>query len=318
MIIPYTFLHKVLVPHAAFDEGLERLEYFFDPDLGELVEPEIIAVVGKTGTGKSRLLETLRDRHAAARFLEGIKRPVVMASVPSRPTIKGVGDLILKCLDPNDVRRYTENEMSRRIKTLMKNCDTRMLILEEFQHFFDKTSKKVWHHVTDWLKLLVDDVGCVLVVSGLEEGLAVIHQSPQLKGRCRLKIVLPQFLWNNDAHKAQFIAILGGFHDAVAAKSFGLPNLRDEEWAFRCYCASGGLLRYVKKLLSEVMIGASLKRQHSALTLKEFAEAYERSIGAFEDEQYGVAPFDPDLSFVWTPQLAVRVEKMAEYAQQEA
>ncbi len=318
MTVPYTYLHRVLVPHAAFDEGLERLEYFFDPELGELVEPEIIALVGKTGTGKSRLLETLRDHHAAARFLEGINRPIVMVSVPAKPTIKGVGDLILKSLDPNDDRRYTENEMSRRIKTLMKNCGTRMLILEEFQHFYDKTSKKVWHHVTDWLKLLIDDVGCVLVVSGLEECLAVIHQSPQLKGRCRQKIVLPQFLWNDDAHKAQFTAILGGFQDAVAAKSFGLPDLRDEKWAFRCYCATGGLLRYVKKLLSEVMIGASLKKRNSALTLKDFAEAYERSIGTFEIEQFGVAPFDPNLNVEWTQELAKRIEKMAEYAQQEA
>jgi hypothetical protein len=166
------------------------------------------------------------------------------------------------------------------------------------------------------LKLLIDDVGCVLVVSGLEESLAVIYQSPQLKGRCRQKIMLPQFLLNNEEHKAQFTAILGGFHDALVEKGFGLPNLRDADWVFRCYCATGGLLRYVKKLLSELIIGAHLKNQNSALTLDDFAKAYQRSIGSFEEKAFGIAPFDPDLKLDWSPELEKHVKQLAEYARE--
>jgi hypothetical protein len=317
MTISYTFLHNVLVPHTAFTDGVARLSYFLDQEPSTMIEPEIIALVGPTGTGKSRLLETVKRAHKAMRTGDGINKPIVMESVPAKPTIKGVGDLLLKNLDPDDTRRYTENEMTRRIKVLMRNCGTQMLIIDEFQHFYDKTNKKVWHHVTDWLKILVDDVGCILVVSGLEECLAVIYQNPQLKSRCRQKIVLPQFLWHIDDHKSQFIAILGGFKDALAEKGLSLPDLRDDKWAFRCYCATGGLLRYIKKLLSEVIIGANIKNQNSALELDDFAKAYERSIGTFQEESFGIMPFDPNLSFGWTPELAMRVKKLAEYSQTE-
>src|ERR1035438_9865310 len=167
MTVPFSFLHEVLVPHQAFQSGLDRIEYFLE--CAPMPEPEILAVLGPPGSAKSRLIETVSLNHRSLRTDDGKDIPIIRVSVPSKPTIKGLGDVILKDIDPDDTRRYTENEMTRRIQVLMKESGTKMLMLDEFQHFFDRTSKKVWHHVTDWLKVLIDAVGCVLVISGLPD-----------------------------------------------------------------------------------------------------------------------------------------------------
>lgn len=308
MTISFTFLHDVLVPHKAFQTGLNRIEYFLRS--APMEEPEILAVLGQARSGKTRLIKTISSAHPSWRDENGRIVPVVRVSVPSKPTIKGLGDLILKELDPEDSRRYTENELTRRIQVLMRECGTKLLMLDEFQHFFDRTSKKVWHYVTDWLKVLIDAVGCVLVVTGLPDCTAVIKQCPQFRGRCRQKILLPQFQWMRDDDQAEFRGIVASFWIAMTEMGIRIPDLRHDVWAYRMYCASGGLTGYVKRLLSEVVIEAELHGHKRELGLNDFAEAYKRFMITFED--LPSASFNPFLhdafKVEWTDEIAEHVK----------
>ena len=307
MINPVTFLDTVLVPHQAFTDAQERLEVFLAA-APTLIEPECFALLGPSGSGKSRLLETICMSHQRVRDSEGLNIPIIRVSVPSKPTIKGLGDLILKNIDPGDQRRYTENEMTRRIQTLMRNCGTRMLMLDEFQHFYDKQSHAVQHHVADWLKILVDSVRCILVVSGLPECTAVISQNPQLRRRFRAPLRLPQFSWLDQAQQREFRNCLGAFYK-VLKPEIDLPNLRDDLWAFRCYCATGGLIGYMKKLLSEVLIGAAVKEKKKQSHLDAFTDAYNLFLYNFDNLPASqLNPFDANLLLEWSPQVANHVE----------
>jgi hypothetical protein len=302
MPVPFSFLHDVLVPHEAFQIGLNRIEYFFN--CAPMPEPEILAVLGPSGSGKTRLVDTVWLNHGTFRTADGKVMPIIRVAVPSKPTIKGLGDLILKEIDPDDTRRYTENELTRRIKVLMKECGTKMLILDEFQHFFDRTSKRVWHLVTDWLKVLIDAVGCVLVISGLPECTTVIRQCPQFRRRCRQKIVLPQFAWLDAEQQSEFRAVVKCFWQAMVDKGLLIPDLREDEWAFRIFCASGGLIGYVKKFLTEIVIEAGL-HPGITLTIDNFAKAYKRFAITFDDLPVaGFDPFQPNLRVEWTGEIA--------------
>lgn len=303
MTIPFSFLHDVLVPHQAFQKGLDRIEYFFN--CAPMPEPEILAVLGPSGSGKSRLIETVSLNHGSVRTEGGKDIPVIRVSVPSKPTIKGLGDLILKEIDPDDTRRYTENEMTRRIQVLMKECGTKMLMLDEFQHFFDRTKKTVWTYVTDWLKVLIDAVGCILVISGLPECTTVIKQCRQFRRRCRQKILLPQFTWLDAEQQGEFRAVVTSFWSAMVAEKLHIPDLREDEWAFRLFCASGGLIGYLKKFFTEIVIEAGI-HEGVDLGLSNFSAAYKRFAITFEDlpEVACFDPFLPDLKVEWTDAIA--------------
>jgi hypothetical protein len=268
---PDTFLDDVLIPHKAFQAATDRLEMFFQ-SAQSMREPICFALLGPSGSGKSRVLETVYQRHQPSRGRDGLNIPIIRVSVPSKPTIKGLGDLILKEIDKNDDRKATENQLTRRIQVLMKNCGTGILMLDEFQHFYDKHSQVVWHHVADWLKVLVDSVRCVLVVAGLPECSAVIEQNEQLMRRFRAPIRLPRFSWQEDSERNEFIACLEAFHEVIN-DHFNVPRFYEDPWAFRCYCATGGLIGYLKNLLSELLVH-SVVNNKKKLDLADFDIAY--------------------------------------------
>jgi len=78
-------------------------------------------------------------------------------------------------------------------------------MIDEFQHFQDKGSRRIMHHVADWLKILVDDSKVALVVAGLSSCGAVISQNEQLAGRFLSPILMPRFDWKIDNHREEFV-----------------------------------------------------------------------------------------------------------------
>ncbi len=277
MINPVTFLDDVLIPHKAFQAATDRVEMFFQ-SAQAMQEPVCFALLGPSGSGKSRVLDYVYQRHQPSRGPDGLHIPIIRVSVPSKPTIKGLGDLILKDIDKSDERRYTENELTRRIQVLMRNCGTVLLMLDEFQHFYDKHGHVVWHHVADWLKVLVDNVRCVLVVAGLPECSAVIEQNEQLARRFRAPIRLPRFSWQNDAERDEFIACLETFYEVIS-EHCGVPRFHEEPWAFRCYCATGGLIGYLKNLLSELLVHSVIQKK-TKLDMEDFDIALINEVAA--------------------------------------
>jgi hypothetical protein len=133
----------------------------------EASEPICVALIGPSRTGKSRVLDVCERQHPKVRREDGMYVPILRVTTPSKPTVKGLAEVLLEGLGAVDATRGTENERTRRVKYLMRNTETRMLMIDEFQHFFDKGTKLIMHHVADWLKILVDETRCVLVVAGL-------------------------------------------------------------------------------------------------------------------------------------------------------
>jgi hypothetical protein len=298
MINAVTFLEDVIVPHKAFQNAFDRIEFFIAAveiaaaDKIPMREPVGFALLGQSRSGKSILLDTIAAKHPSFRSDDGLTVPLIKVTVPSKPTIKGLGELILREIDKHDDKRYTEGQLTRRLQVLMANCKTKVLMLDEFQHFYDKRSQVVWHHVADWLKVLVDSVGCILIVSGLPKCTAVIEQNLQLAGRFRAPLRMPRFSWKDKTDRTEFIACLKEFQ-IVINPHLCLPKLHTGEWPFRCYCATGGLIGYLKKFLSELLIHAQVQ-QKSTLILADFDVAYTNFIYS-EDELTGVAvrPFSP-------------------------
>jgi hypothetical protein len=153
---------------------------------------------------------------------------------------------MLAALNGPDSERGTENEKSRRLRILMKETGTRMVMIDEFQHFYDRGKRQIMLHVADWLKVLIDETRSTLVVAELPSCRVVINENEQLARRFMASIQLPRFSWTDLRQRGEFISILEEYHNQIA-KDFNLPTLYSEEMAFRFFLATGGLMGYLSK-----------------------------------------------------------------------
>jgi Bacterial TniB protein len=301
MIDPVTFLDEVLVEHAGFQSAVTRIDSFMRSGR-QLAEPVGIAVLGLSGSGKSRVLETVYKKYPQKREDDGLSTPIVRISVPSMPTVRSLAYHILKELDPGEHLKATEDQMTMRIRVLMKHCGTQMIMLDEFQHFYDKHSHKVWHRVADWLKVLIDSTKCVLVVAGLPECTAVIAQNHQLSRRFRAPQVLPQFLWTDATGRREFQACVKCF-EKVIQPYLPIPQLLERDWNFRIWCATGGLMGYLKSFLTELLMYAS-ETGKTHLVMGDFDTAHSRYLYSYATGTETLRPFSSNFRLELTAQVS--------------
>jgi hypothetical protein len=275
MLNPKNVVDSTLVPHTAFDQGSSRLEQCFTYADGS-PEPICLAVLGESRTGKSRVLEECFANHPQERRADGLTVPILRVKTPSKPTVKGLAELMLRAMSDPKFAAGTENGKTIRLQTLMGNAGTRMVMIDEFQHFYDKVSNKVMHHVADWLKILVDDSKVALAVAGLPSCRAVLDQNEQLAGRFLSPVIMPRFDWKIDSHREEFIGILGAFQESVGTH-FDLPKLDSAEMVFRCYCATGGLIGYMTKFLRQAVWNA-IDENRRTISIEQLSLAHNQAV----------------------------------------
>lgn len=295
---------RTLVSHAAFEAAVREIETCFEFAL-EASEPICVALIGVSRTGKSRALDACQRQHPKIRHPDGMSVPILRVTAPSKPTVKGLAELLLEGLGAEDAARGTENEKTRRVKCLMRNTQTRMLMIDEFQHFFDKGTKLIMHHVADWLKILVDETRCALVVAGLPSCQMVIDSNEQLAGRFQAPIEMPRFLWESLEQREEFIGILKAFHK-VLTQHFQAPEFQGEAMAFRFYCATGGLIGYLTKILRR-SVWHAIATDRKEITLEDLCDAHQRAVWYGRVPQRLPRPFARGFKLVPTADLLSEV-----------
>jgi len=270
-----TTVDQILVPHEMFQKAKLRIETHMIA-AQHSKDPTCIAVIGESRTGKSRLLEHITHQNPQHRASTGLVIPVLSVKTPSKPTVKALVEALLKEIgDPLWFKRGSENEKTEQLYTLLKQTKTHTLIVDEFQHFYDKVSHKVQHYLSDWLKIFVDRSGLMLIVAGLPDCMAVINQNQQLRGRFLAPIHMPRFDWSNSDARGEFIACIDSFQQGLSRYNF--PDMASDEMAFRFYCATGGLIGYLAKILHQACLSAQMTGSLS-ISMQDLARAYEESV----------------------------------------
>jgi len=304
-------VENTLVPHAAFTEANARIEQCMKYAVNSS-EPIFLAIVGESRTGKSRFLEEHCSRYPTTRSKEGSIVPILAIKTPSKPTVKGVAALMLERMGDPRFDFGTENAKTIRLKRLMGNVGTLEIILDEFQHFHDKGLHAVMHHMLDWLKILADDTKVLVTVSGLKSCIAILEQNEQLAGRFLAPVVMPRFDWANTDHRAEFVGILNTFYRSIALH-FDIPNIGEEEMAFRCYCATGGLIGYLSKFLGQVVRNA-VDSEKKIITLSDLSVAHKVSVWSREFTQDSLSPFSDRFEVTFSDELLAKAREIGQEA----
>lgn len=300
MNVQLTLIESILVPHTAFKKATDQLEQCYRYS-ETAIEPISMAIVGESRTGKSRCISSFMLKHPSTRRHEAKHVPVVYVSTPAAPTKNLLAQEMLLQMGDEKFDKGDETGKTYRLRKLLKECGTRMVIIDEFQHFVDKASERVAYQVADWLKLLIDSTKVALVVAGLPNCIKVLDYNEQLDGRLLPPITLPRFNWTDGDHREEFVGIVSAFDEAMR-DYFDFPSLNSGEIAFRLFCASGGLIGYLTKIL-RLAVWNAIDSGQKRITLDDLGKAYEAAVRQKDLDATGLSPFSPE--FLLTPSATI-------------
>ena len=292
-------VESTLVPHRAFERGLARLEqcYQYAANLETGDEPICVAIVGESRTGKSRLLKEFDERHADTRGPDGRLVPILKIRTPATASVGGFVEHALESIGDPVYYSGSNTQKTTRLRKLIKEAGTRVILVDEFQEFNDVASPKQTKLMTNWLKALVENTSVALFVAGLPSCLQTIDGNEQLAGRFQECLRMPRFDWMVADDRGQFMDILDAFAQSIG-EHFRLPKLDSDEMAFRFYLATGGLMGYLVKLLRTAVWNA-IADGRGAIKLEHFSAAYREATWRHADDD----PFNARLTCKETPEL---------------
>lgn len=230
-----------------------------------------LLVVGPSGCGKTSILDRYVERHPLMDTAEGVIREVLSISAPARCSIKNLAETVLAALGDPAPNKGTEGQLTRRLLHQLAQQRVGLLIIDESQHAIDKRSHKVVYDVADWIKNLINEAVCPIVLAGLPETKAILETNKQLARRCCGVLDLSPFDWDKEEEQLKFRGLLRFFEHELPFVFE--PALSSFEMASRIHYATGGLIGEVARLLQIACLDAAeagLRRVSMAM----LAEAY--------------------------------------------
>jgi len=283
-------IRKTIVEHPSFKDALKKITQIHQRGLNAKV-PGGLLITGQTGSGKTTLIEFYRDHFPQRNEPDRTVTPVLVVTTPESPTVKNLAEAILIALgDPAAASGTAENK-TRRIYKYLKECKVELIIVDEFQHFYDSNKISQAKRVADWLKLVFNIAAIPVVLVGLPRSIMVVRMNPQLKRRFSAPFYLKPFGYETENESKEFRGVLKKIHSEIPLKC---PELHEANLARRFFYASCGLIDYVAKIIDRAVFIAG-ENNRSALTLKDFSIAFQEEV--WRDVPKKLNPFNEKAIF---------------------
>jgi hypothetical protein len=298
-INPRDVVRSILIPHKAFQDGLTRIheELSFPNTTDEFIG---FCISGDPGAGKSFFLGVIKDEHPSVHLPDGWNRPLVALSVePSGAPMSGLGATILTELDPCASTKLNEGDLSRRIRRLMKGCGTIILMIDEWQQVADYRTKRTVYHAGDFLKIIGDERKLFIFLSCLPRGEDSIYRNKQFERRFRAPIRLPRFDWEIPELRNEFASCVDAFYRGLK-DYMSLPPIYQDDWLYRLWCTTGGLIGYLAKFLELLLMKSLLREPKGELGLEDFAVVDRQYKCEVKNAETILKPFDRKFSLIPT------------------
>jgi len=210
-----------------------------------------LAIIGETNNGKTMLLKTFYRRHAPTEeaYLEHPTLPVLMLQAPPEPNEGRLYADILTSLFSYAGARETADSKLQRIRMLLTNLETRMIILDEFQNTLAGSGSRL-RRFLNGIKYLGNELSISIIVAGTPETLNVLQSDPQIANRFE-----PTFLpkWDLDE---DYLRLLATIEPKLGLKQ--RSKLHDPMIAKRLHEESEGTIGELMKLLQTLAKDAIL------------------------------------------------------------
>lgn len=242
-------------------------------------EPEGLLLEGPAGMGKTTLLKRYARGFLRRETKEGTIVPVLATRVEVPASPKSLVTALLRSIgDPLPDKGSTVSQ-TLRLKGFMEDCGVELVVLDEFQHFIDRDSKKILKTTSDWLKNLMDDTRTPIIVSGMPYSHAILDAegNEQLRRRFATRLKLAPFGWKTAGQQNDFRKFLEVVDEKLPLNEWS--ELSEEGMAFRFYNATGGVVSKVMVLIRRAT-AIALELSVETLTLEILSRAYRERLAA--------------------------------------
>lgn len=235
-------------------------------------EPESVAIVGETGTGKTALLTKYASRNLRIEHEEFTEVPVLYAEIPAKCTIKKLVTILLRAIDSPFPVAGDEEDRTHQLVTLVRQCKVRLIILDEVNHLVDRGTAKSHYFVGDWIKQLITKTRVPVVLAGTPRVRYLLETNEQLASRFAETILIALLSAEKDA-----INSIGTALDTFDKMLGDIPRISFKvlETQRLFVFASGGRLRSLVRLFTRaVEIGGNA----NGVNFDSLAQSFEQVI----------------------------------------
>jgi hypothetical protein len=227
-----------------------------------------MAILAPSNNGKSMLIDNFYKRVSPPPDPNAEKAvlPVLMIQTPPNPDEARLYGALLERLFAEGPLREPADAKLRRLQRLLVDLDTKMIILDEFQHALSSSAPRQ-RGFLNALKFIGNELKIPVVLAGTMEGLNALRIDEQIANRFE-PVFLPKWQYGDD-----LLRLLAAFEKKIALKN--RSTLTSKTVAVRVIEETDGLIGEIDRLIrtlavdaiasgSECIIGDSLSPKNLA------------------------------------------------------
>lgn len=267
------------IEHPRFKHAVDAIMDSIE-STAEMDDSGSAMLLGQPGTGKSRvcrrvqeLLGPTRDEERESGLVHLI--PCLYCPVPGNATTHKLSLTMLYKLGFRSTVR-DNGILLYSVVTLLKTCETKLVIIDEFQQLADKGADKTKASMCDWVKTLLNESGIAGLLVGTPSFEAIVDDNDQLSQRYPHRIRLDNFSYDGPDHRpeTEWRIILGKFSSEMIklGELTRYVYLADDYFSLATYVFTGGNMRGLRLLLYAAFRRSLIRGDHE-LTRGDFIKA---------------------------------------------
>jgi hypothetical protein len=281
-------VRKTHIMFASFTEGLRRIATLHDQYQTAKTHGGLL-VTAMPGSGKSTLLEYYAEAFPRYETDSGTVIPVLYLSAPDDPSVKDFATRVLICFGDPLSSRGTASQKKDRVIELLAQCRVEIILIDEFQHFYDGSRKTGGQKIPDWLKDIFNEIEIPIVVAGLPISALVTRRASNIQLRRRFASPYHLTSFSVDEKGIEHLQeLLAKFNTLLP-----LPCKVAADPAFHqaMFYASNGSIGYMAKLF-DCAVRLAGDARDKTLDLRHFKKAFREEV--WKECPSFLNPFNPE------------------------